>query len=154
MSGTNYANAVGAVRAMESSLLSRNDIDQLIAARTNADLQAMLASKKNTDTPQNTLQQVWELIQNYAPDCEELKILLYRNDFHNLKAVIKAMIHNRDPKLYYIKPSNVSIDELKEAVSKKEYDILPVYMRETAAQAYKLVTETLDGQLSDMLIDK
>ncbi|HQM02377.1 MAG TPA: V-type ATPase subunit [Ruminococcus flavefaciens] len=154
MSGTNYANAVGAVRAMESSLLSRNDIDQLIAARTNADLQAMLASKKNTDTPQNTLQQVWELIQNYAPDCEELKILLYRNDFHNLKAVIKAMIHNRDPKLYYIEPSNVSIDELKEAVSKKEYDILPVYMRETAAQAYKLVTETLDGQLSDMLIDK
>ena len=154
MGGTNYANAVGAIRAMESSLLSRNDIDQLIGARTNADLKAMLASKKNTDAPQSTLAEVWTLIQNYASDSEELRILLYKNDFHNLKAVIKAMIHNRDPKLYYIEPSNVTLDELKEAISKKDYDILPEYMRKTAAEAYEMVTETLDGQLSDMLIDR
>ena len=46
MSGTKYAKAVGAVRAMESSLLSRNDIDQLIAARSQAEMNALLASKR------------------------------------------------------------------------------------------------------------
>ena len=154
MSGTKYAKAVGAVRAMESSLLSRNDIDQLIAARSQAELNALLAAKKNTDTPQSTLAEVWELVSNYAPDSAELKILLYRNDFHNLKAVIKAMIHNRDPKLYYIEPSNVSLELLTEAIGKKEYELLPKHMRKTAEEAYELVTETLDGQLSDSLIDR
>lgn len=154
MSGTNYANAVGAIRAMEGSLLTRNDIDQLIGARTGQDLKAMLASKKNSDTPQSTMAEIWALIQNYASDSEELKILLYRNDFHNLKAVIKALIHNRDPKLYYIEPSNITLDTLKEAIGKKEYEILPGYMRETASEAYDMVTETFDGQLSDILIDR
>lgn len=154
MSRTKYANAVGAVRAMESSLLTRNDIDQLIGARNSADLNAMLASKKSGDTPQTTMAEVWALIQNYASDSEEMKILLYRNDFHNLKAVIKAMIHNRDPKLYYISPSNVTLETLKDAISKKEYELLPKYMRKTASEAYDMVTETFDGQLSDMLIDR
>ena len=154
MSSTKYAKAVGAVRAMESSLLSRNDIEQLIAARSDAERQALLASKKNTDTPQSTLSEVWELIRNYAPDSNELKILLYKNDFHNLKAVIKAMIHNRDPKLYYIEPSNVSLETLTDAIGKKEYELLPEHMRETAQKAYELVTETLDGQISDSLIDR
>ncbi len=154
MSGIKYAKAVAALRAMESSLLSRNDIDQLIASRSKAEMNALLASKKNTDTPQSTLKDVWELIRNYAPDCEELKILLYRNDFHNLKAVIKAMIHNRDPKIYYIEPSNVSLEILTEAIRKKEYELLPEHMRQTAEEAYDLVTETLDGQLSDTLIDR
>ena len=117
MSGIRYADAVGAVRAMEGSLLSKNDIDQLIGARTNADLRNMLAAKKNSDSPHSTLADVWAFIQHYASDSEELKILLYRNDFHNLKAVIKAMIHNRDPKLYYIEPSNVSLEDIKEILS-------------------------------------
>ncbi|NLT09071.1 MAG: V-type ATPase subunit [Ruminococcus sp.] len=154
MSGIKYAKAVAALRAMENSLLSRNDIDQLIASRSQAEMNALLASKKNTDTPQSTLKEVWELIRNYAPDSEELKILLYRNDFHNLKAVIKAMIHNRDPKIYYIEPSNVSLETLTEAIGKKEYELLPEHMRQTAEEAYDLVTETLDGQLSDTLIDR
>lgn len=154
MSGTKYAKAVGAVRAMESSLLSRNDIDQLIAARSQAEMNALLASKKNTDTPQSTLTEVWELIRNYAPDSDELKILLYKNDFHNLKAVIKAIIHNRDPKIYYIEPSNVALETLTEAIGKKEYELLPEHMQKTAEEAYELVTETLDGQLSDSLIDR
>ena len=139
---------------MESSLLSRNDIDQLIAARSQAEVNALLAAKKNTDTPQSTMTEVWELIRNYAPDSDELKILLYKNDFHNLKAVIKAMIHNRDPKMYYIEPSNVSLEVLTDAIGKKDYELLPEHMRRTAGEAYELVTETLDGQVSDSLIDR
>ena len=53
MSGIRYADAVGAVRAMEGSLLSKNDIDQLIGARTNADLRNMLAAKLGSTTIRN-----------------------------------------------------------------------------------------------------
>lgn len=152
MSGTSYASAVAAVKAMESSLLTLSDIEQLISARSNQEAEAILASKGGAGG-RETLSDVWEMLCSYAPDSPELKILLYRNDFHNLKAVLKAVISNRDPGQYYVSPSNVPLEDIKAAINTKEYDVLPGYMRETAAAAYELLTRTLDGQLSDSLID-
>ena len=153
MNGTKYANAVGAVRAMENNLLSRSDIEQLINARSKAEMSSITASKTGTAKSED-LSDVWAMLMEYAPDCKELEILLYRNDFHNLKAVLKAIISNRDPEQYYIAPSNVGLKELTEAINTKDPSGLPEYMRRIASEAYELVTRTLDGQLSDSLIDK
>lgn len=150
MGKAEYANAVSAVRAMESFLLTHSDMEQLINARTNAEFESLVSAKENGN---KTLSDVWEMLKSYAPDSKELEILLYINDFHNLKAVLKAMISGREPENYFIEPSNVSIDLLKEAFRLKDSDILPHYMRETASQAYELLTRTLDGQLSDSFID-
>jgi V/A-type H+-transporting ATPase subunit C len=152
MNGTKYANAVGAVRAMENTLLSKSDIDQLINARSKSEINSIIASK-NGGGSSESLEDVWTMLREYAPDCKELEILLYRNDFHNLKAVLKAIISNRDPQHYYIAPSNVPLNVLTDAINTKSYENLPEYMRDTAAEAYELVTRTLDGQLSDSLID-
>ena len=154
MNGTKYANAVGAIRAMENSLLSRSDIDQLINSRSKAEAEAVISSKTGSAAGTDTLVSVWEMLRGYAPDCKELEILLYKNDFHNLKAVLKAVISNRDPSNYYICPSNVEKSVLVDAINSRDYSMLPEYMRKAAAEAYELVTNTLDGQLSDSLIDK
>ncbi len=154
MSTTKYANAVGVIRAMENNLISGADIDRMIAARTKADADAVLTAKKGSSDLNTELSEVWDMLNEFAADCDELKILLYRNDFHNLKAVLKAIISNRDPSPYYVKPSNVELSALTEAFGNKEYGILPEYMRKTAEEAYELLTETLDGQLSDSLIDR
>ncbi|WP_164169451.1 V-type ATPase subunit [Ruminococcus flavefaciens] len=153
MNGTKYANAVGAVRAMENTLLSKSDIEQMINARSKAEISSISASKSGTSKPDD-LNDVWAMLMEYAPDCKELEILLYRNDFHNLKAVLKAIISNRDPEHYYISPSNVGLKELTDAINTKDASGLPEYMRKTASEAYELVTRTLDGQLSDSLIDR
>ena len=153
MNGTKYANAVGAVRAMENTLLGKSDIDQLINARSKAEIDSIMASKSGTGAKAEGLADVWTMLRDYAPDCKELEILLYRNDFHNLKATLKAIISNRDPQQYYIEPSNVELAVLVNAINTKEYDSLPEYMRKAAEEAYELVTRTLDGQLSDSLID-
>lgn len=153
MNGTKYANAVGAVRAMENTLLGKNDIDQLINARSKAEISSIIANRNGSAANESSLDDVWAMLKEYVPDCKELEILLYRNDFHNLKAVLKAIISNRDPQNYYITPSNVELSVLAEAISSRDYSLLPEYMREAAAEAYELVTRTLDGQLSDSLID-
>jgi len=145
-----YANAVAAVKAMENTLLTRSDIDQMISARTRAEAEAIASAKTSGN---DSLEKVWEMLSSYAPDDRELRILLYRNDFHDLKAVLKATIANRDPSVYYISPANVSLEELTRAVSTKEFDILPAHLAEPAEEAYELLTRTLDGQLSDSLID-
>ncbi len=150
MSSTEYASAVAAVKAMESSLLTHSDMEQLINARTVSELKA-IAGSKNAEA--STLEDVWEMIRSYAPDSRELTILLYKNDFHDLKAGLKAMFSGRDADEYYIYPSNIESGILKKLLSSKEFDSLPAYMAETAAQAYDLLTRTMDGQLSDSLID-
>ncbi|WP_024859714.1 V0D/AC39 family V-type ATPase subunit [Ruminococcus flavefaciens] len=152
MNDTKYANAVGAVRAMENSLLTGTDIDQLINSRSKAETASIIASRSGSNNSES-LSDVWVMLREYASDCKELPILLYRNDFHNLKAVLKAIISNREPKQYYIEPSNVELSALVEAINSKEYDLLPNYMQSTAEEAYELITQTLDGQLSDSFID-
>lgn len=152
MSNTKYADAVGAVRAMENSLLTKNDIDQLINSRSKAEITSIISSRSGS-SGNDTLSDVWNMLREYAPECKELEILLYKNDFHNLKAVLKAIISNRDPKQYYIEPSNVELSTLVDAINSKEYTELPDYLQNTAAEAYELITQTLDGQLSDSLID-
>ena len=103
---TKYANAVAAIRAMENSLLSRNDLDQLINTATKTERENIVASKRGSGAEELTLEGVWETIRAYAPDCRELEILLYRNDFHNLKAALKSMIAGKEPQGYYIRPTN------------------------------------------------
>ncbi len=150
MGSTEYASAVAAVKAMESSLITQSEFEQLINAKSAAEMEAVLSAGKAEHT---SLDDVWEMLQSFAPDSNELKILLYRNDFHNLKAALKSMLSNREPEKYYVTPTNLDLAELKPILASKEYDYLPEYMRETAAQAYEILTRTLDGQLSDSLID-
>ncbi|MBR0142177.1 MAG: V-type ATPase subunit, partial [Ruminococcus sp.] len=153
MGGTKYAKAVAAIKAMENFFLTHSDIEQLINASGKAEMNSILASKKSGGAETDSLESVWNTLMDYAPECQELKILLYKNDFHNLKAALKSMISGREPDKYYIKPSNLNFESLKEILSSKEYERLPEYMRKTAEEAYKLITKTLDGQLADSLID-
>ncbi|MBQ8582799.1 MAG: V-type ATPase subunit [Ruminococcus sp.] len=149
--GTEYASAVAAVRAMECSLLSPADIEQLIGADSAEEFNGLLDAKKSA---QSSLTEVWEMLRSYAPDNEELKILLYRNDFHNLKAALKSVISGRNAEDYFVYPSNFEPKLASEAFAAKDYAELPEYMRKTASEAYELLTETMDGQLSDSFIDK
>ena len=79
MNDTKYANAVGAVRAMENSLLTGTDIDQIINSRSKAETASIIASRSGSNNSESLLD-VWEMLREYAPDCKELPILLYRND--------------------------------------------------------------------------
>ena len=148
MSSTKYASAVGAVKAMENLLLTHSDIDQLINARTDNEFKNMLESKSGED-----LKSVWEMLRSYAPDSRELEILLYKNDFHNLKVTLKSVIADRDPKNCFIYPTNLDTDLLLESVRNRDFESIPKYIRSTAENAYSLLTDTLDGQLSDIVID-
>lgn len=154
MSSTSYASAVAAVKAMESTLLTYSDMEQLINAVTEAESSAIISARRGADVKAGSeLADAWDIVHGYAPDCRELEMLLYKYDFHNLKAALKAMIADCDPEPYYICPTNLDLKALSPMLKAKEYDLLPGYLREPAARAYELLTETLDGQLADSFID-
>jgi V/A-type H+-transporting ATPase subunit C len=161
---TKFASAVATVRSMENSLLNESDISRMISAADFRELADVLTSKGRTvaETREkmsaaidSELKSVWETIRELTGNkTDGLEILLYKNDFHNLKASLKSLITNENPQNFYIEPTNLSLDELHAAVSSKNFDRLPDYMADTAADAYELLTRTLDGQLADAVIDR
>lgn len=162
MSTTEYASAVAEIRAMESSLLSYSDIERMIGASNLSEVSDILTScgrephndlSKLQQALDNELEEVWNSIHDFIGENEELNILLYKNDFHNLKAAMKALIMNVEPQRYFLKPTVVNLDELPAIVANKRYDELPWYMREPAEKAYEVLTRTLDGQLADAILD-
>ena len=148
---TKYASAVAAVKAMENTLLNRSDMEQLINAASKAETEALLSSKKGTF--ETNAETVWNMIRDYAPDCRETEILLYKNDFHNLKAALKASVSGRTAEEYYIRPTNLDLDKLSEDFGSKNYGALPEHIRATASEAYDILVKTSDGQLTDSFID-
>ena len=149
---TKYADAVAAVKAMENSLMNRSDIEQLINASGKTEFDAVMSSKRGNPKEFST-ESVWEFIHGYAPESRELEILLYRNDFHNLKAALKAMVSGRNAEKYFIRPTNINLERLPEALAEKDYSVLPEHMHRTAKEAYELIVRTSDGQLADSFID-
>lgn len=152
MSTIKYANAVAAVKAMENTLLTGNDLDQIINSSGKSELESLIASKKGTGET-DSIEEVWEMIHSYAPDSKELEILLYKNDFHNVKAALKSMLSNRESLEYYIRPTLLDLNHLSDAIRDKDYDSLPKHIRGTAEEAYELLVRTSDGQLGDSYID-
>lgn len=153
MQKAEYVNGVSAIRAMENSLLTFQDISRLIDTSSDAEFNSIISTRRGNGDNEFTLDDVWSQIEYYVPDSKELKILLYKNDFHNLKAVLKAVLSNRDSSVYFLTPTNLNLETLQRDISKKDYENLPEHIKQTAEDAYDIITKTLDGQLVDSFID-
>lgn len=156
-----YATAVARVKVHETQLLTDSDIDRLIAAKSIDEAAALLNEKgySSQGAPterlfDNQLENMWAFIREIAPDFSEFHFLLVKNDFHNLKAVLKGAVTGKSYEDICLYPTITPIETLKTAIDEQRWSILPEYMQKTAKQAYDDFVSTLDGQLSDICIDK
>jgi V/A-type H+-transporting ATPase subunit C len=162
MKETEFVNAVATVRAYETKLLNSADVENLISAQSFDDAVKMLNDRGFADFENRDENEVlsekqieaYNFLQNISPDKHILDFLIVKNDFHNIKAFLKALVSENDPKKYYIFPSVTDVDLIEEAISEKKFDILPLYMKEFVEEGYDLITRTLDGQLLDVYLDK
>lgn len=161
MRDIDYATAVARVRVNENSLLSTSDIDRLCGTKSEQEAIAVLQEKgflsagENVETAlESVVSKAFSLIKEIAPDKNEFDFLLIKNDFHNLKTVLKGVITDTDYEEYLIKPSVVDTEIIKTAVKEQKFSLLPKYMSDTAQTAYDYFVTTSDGQLSDICIDK
>ncbi len=157
-----YAYGVARIRANENSLLSAADTEQLITASSYKDALRILADngwklpESGTDFSEmleNESKKTWQLLIEAAPDIGELDALIIPNDFHNLKAALKATFSNETPFDFFIEPSVVSTDLINEAVSAMRFELLPEYMREPAGAAYDAIVRLENGRLADIILD-
>lgn len=153
MKDTNYAYAVANVRAMEPRLLSESFMEQLVDAPNFDEVKRLLADNGVEKFDDNMIK-TWDFLNEIAPDIKELEFLIVKNDFHNLKAIIKGIVSGHDGSIYCIKPCVLNVDEFSQKLNSKDFESLPEWISKTAGEAYGLLTSTMDGQLFDMFIDK
>ncbi len=162
MRDTKYAYAVACVRAKEPELLTKSFIERLADASSFDDTKKILIDRgflqfqKNSDISaalSDYMSEVWDFLFDITPDKDALQFLIIKNDFHNLKALIKGYISGDDGRKYCISPCVLDIDNLYDAIVKKDFENLPYWLEDVAKKAYEILTSTMDGQIFDMYVD-
>ncbi len=161
MAVKSYGFAVGNLRARENTLLKNSSLLQLLNAENTQELSVMLRDKGIGDSslsePNELIKshtaELWSYLTEMAPDMIAFSPFIYENDFHNLKAVIKAVLKNREYNDLLILPATVEAELLGRAVKEQKFDILPEFMCYAAKNAYETLAHTCDAQLADGIID-
>lgn len=157
-----YTYAAARIHAIEASLLSLNDLEQVLSAESESEAVQILAGKgfdglgayKSierllADEEEKTAKLMCELI----PDTAVLRLFSYADDFNNLKAAVKSLFSGRRDGLF-VKDGDAFTEKIKTAVLEKNYSELPENMREAAEAATEALAKTGDGQLADIIIDR
>ncbi|MGN0452636.1 MAG: V-type ATPase subunit [Ruminococcus sp.] len=155
-----YEFSIGSVRAKETSLFTDADIDRLISCKDEDELVRLLSDKGYGDGKtvdgiiDSHTQSMWDYLKSVAPDFEIFNPFFYQNDVHNLKAVLKGTMANRDYSGLILTPLTISVETLKEAVEKRKFSLLPEWLAKPADEAYAILAHTGDARMSDAKIDK
>lgn len=158
-----YTYAVSRIRAMEPELLSRPELEQLLAAPDVVQAMQQLADKgfgggEVFATFEELLEaerdRMWETLYELVPEDEVFTVFRYETDFHNLKAAVKAVVTDMDTQGLYQDNGTVPAEQIAQAVQKREYDALPEHLRQTAQQAVDVLLQTRSGQECDIVIDR
>lgn len=140
-------------------MLTRQDIETLInAPDTNAAARLLHERGWEGETLsallKNEQEHSWNAAYEVCAEDTPIDILLYENDFHNLKTILKAHIAAATWENMILEPSVVKPASIADAIRDGNFEQLPPFIRNTAAEAYKLLTTTMDGQLAEVFIDK
>lgn len=161
MAEKSYGFAIGNLRARENNLLRDSDFTQLASLKSTKELGAALADRGigergRDDVPaalQNSVGDLWRYLNEIAPDASIFAPFIAENDFHNFKVVLKGIIKSADYSGILIRPDNIPVELMEEAVREKKFDILPKYLRDGAARAYEILISSGDSQLCDGVLD-
>ncbi len=160
MKDTEYAYAVAYIKTFENKMLKKADLEALIKAPDYDAALKLLTDRgyrNGSDIDEvlkNELEAVWHEAEEATPAEAPLDILKYKNDFHNLKTILKAFLTNSDWEKLMLSPSVVPPEEIYEAVKRADFSDLPEFLRVAAEGGYKIITAEHDGQAAELYIDK
>ena len=164
MHETEYVYAVAYMKTLENKMLTLNEIESLITAKDVHTALKILTdkgfginSKTYTSVDEllkDELEKVWEEAKNVCPEEAPLDVLLYKNDFHNLKTILKSSVYAVEWENLVLRPCACEPQLIDDAIKNNNFENLPEFIKETAKKGYELITKTDDGQLFEIFVDK
>lgn len=164
MKDTEYAYAVAYMKTLENKMLTKNDFEALITAPDFSQALKLVTDKgygNGADGEltiekllEGELKKIWHEAEECLPKEAPLDILKYKNDFHNLKTILKAFITNAPWQNLMLTPAVVDPELIFEAVKNADFSDLPDFLSDAAREGYAVVTREHDGQKTEIHIDK
>ncbi len=160
MNSIDYAYSVAHIRAIENSLLTKADFDNMLTSSYDSALR--LLSEKGYDTDSGKIGDIllkrvsdaWELVLSSAPDKSLLNILLYENDFENLKTILKGIF--TDSELYkelLLTPAVSDWEQNSRYIEEKNFSSLPDEFKKCTNDAFEILALSLDSDRADAVVD-
>lgn len=161
MKADDYVYAVAYIKTLENKSLTKNDFYELSNSENAEKFIQILEQKgyKNINS-QNFYEMLGEELKRVVKEVESvcegefLKFFLLKNDFHNLKTLIKAKITNMRVDNLMLEPSVVDLQKIRDCVFDNDFNSLPEELKEAAKQACRLSTNNSDPQQMEIYLDK
>ena len=162
---TDYLAISARVKAMETGLLTRERMEQVLEARSVEEAVKILQEcgypeldARDPEAMDAALSAAREAtlsdVLDGAPDPRYIDVFKLKYDYHNIKAVLKAQAMETSPDSMLMDMGRVPAAELKEAVLSGRLDELPESLAAAAAEAKDVLDSTRDPQLSDIVLDR
>lgn len=162
---TDYLAISARIKAMETGLLTRERMEQVLEARTDEEAVKILQEcgypeldARSPEAMDAALSAAREAtlsdVLDGAPDPRYIDIFKLKYDYHNIKAVLKAQAMNASPDSMLMDMGRVPAAVLKEAVLTGRLEELPEGLAAAAAEAKDILDSTRDPQLSDIALDR
>ena len=142
------------IRAMESRLVGREKINQLLAAPTVGDVEKLLEEWGATKEQEYGLKSAFASVAESLPDKALLHFLQYPYDCHNLKTVEKCRIKGVAPDALLIDLGSVSTKSLTTVSEKELFALLPTHMAKGVEEAREAFAKTGNPQEIDFVLDR
>jgi len=153
------------IRAMETQLLTRARMEQILEARSEEEVTKVLqecgypelnaASPEAMDAALSASRKAMlEDLGTGVPDAGYLDIFKLKYDYHNVKAVLKAAVMETDPGRMLMDMGRVGAEELREAIGSGDMNALPAALGSAVEEAREVLYTTRDPQLGDIVLDR
>lgn len=165
---TDYLSLSARVRAMENDLLTEEQFEQLIAAKSDDEAKKLLQSFGYEELEPSAPEAIdadltavrSEALEDLGagfPDSGHLDVFKIKYDYHNVKAMLKASAVGVSPGAMLTDLGRVPVGTLYadgRAAELGELDDLPGYLGDAAREGYEILSATRDPQLADIAVDR
>ncbi len=160
-----YPYAVARIRMLERTLLTEKQYTQMTEARSIEDAlkilseagfgeEAVISPKVYEEALSKHLAKAYADVAELMNGERFIDVFLLKNDYHNLKVLMKSEITKSEPDKYLVGGGTVSLVDMKTAFETKSMELIPVNMQEAVEKANEAYGKTLNGQMIDIVLDK
>lgn len=159
-----YPFAVAAVRCMENNLIPKEKLMQMAEAPSAEDAMRILTENGYGDLPAGEIhdferllsiqmKNVYKSLTGLLPTNDMIDIFLYKNDYQNIKTLIKEELSGVDGSQYFIDGGTIPLEKLKAAFLERKFSELPAIDGNAVNEAMETYAKTHDGRYIDIILD-
>jgi len=160
-----YPYAIGRIRVIENSLFNFNQFVQLADAKTMEDALKMLKDKGYSVANDSIVSdfeeilssetfKVYKILHEMLNNSHFFSVFLGELDYHNLKAILKSSVSPADNAAYLVDGGSIPVAMLEKCVADKKYEAIPAHMAECIEKALEAYSQSGDGQIIDIIVDR